>query len=665
VESPSPSPSMTSDLLRSKAEEVLRRYWKYDGFRAGQFDAIGPVLEGRDVLAILPTGGGKSICYQVPALVREGLTLVVSPLIALMQDQVAGLHARGIPATFINSTLSAREVEQRWNDTEFGRYRLVYVAPERLQSDLFQARAARLKVSLLAIDEAHCVSEWGHHFRPAYLQIAGVRDLLGNPPVIAVTATATPEVRRDVIEHLGLRSPEVIVKGFDRPNIVWSIFRTERKRERVLDVIGKVRGSGIVYAATRRGVEQWAEWLRRHGESAAAYHAGLPQNVRAAAQEAWIGGEERLIVATNAFGMGIDKPDVRFVIHVDVPSSLEGYYQEAGRGGRDGLRSYAVLLYHPSDEAAQRLLIEQAHPSAADIRNVYDAVCNLAQVPLGVLPETPLVVRSDAIASLTGLSTPKIRTSLELAERQQTWQILPPARHHGMIHILLSPSEARAYAESLQNRSLARFFATILRTVHADAYAGWREIDLKVLQRRTRLDRSRLLAGMEFLKEREILDWRAPGEAMQVRLSEPRTRVLPVDDLAVRRAKRRSEGRLADMLRFARSVTCRRHFLLTYFGERSPERCGSCDICLGRHQPVVITPKDEPVMRQILACVRNARVREAWFEQKPPPDQYVDGLLDWLLQENYLTVSDPLEQIFKLTPKAEDFLEQWKPRRGG
>jgi len=258
------SDASTTDAYALKdARAVLRDTWGYPEFRPGQDEIIEAVLQGRDVLGVLPTGGGKSITYQVPSLLGDGFTMVISPLIALMQDQVSGLKARGIEAAFINSTLSYREIDQAWTDAEYGRYRLLYVAPERLETDMFKARADRLNVSLLAVDEAHCVSEWGHHFRPAYLEIPEGRKLLGDPPTVAVTATATPFVRRDIIEHLDLDDPLELVHGFDRPNIIWSVFRTESKRQKVRDVLRGVQGSGIVYASTRRGVEDWTKWLRR------------------------------------------------------------------------------------------------------------------------------------------------------------------------------------------------------------------------------------------------------------------------------------------------------------------------------------------------------------------------------------------------------------------
>ncbi|GIV60272.1 MAG: hypothetical protein KatS3mg043_1361 [Rhodothermaceae bacterium] len=480
-----------------------------------------------------------------------------------------------------------------------------------------------------------------------------------------MTATATPQVRRDIVEHLGLRDPAVIVRGFDRPNIVWSIFRTENKRDKVLEVVRSVPGSGIVYAATRHGVERWAAWLREQGEPAAAYHAGLDAGSRATVQEAWLRDETRLIVATNAFGMGIDKPDVRFVLHVDVPASLESYYQEAGRAGRDGRRAYAVLLFHPPDEATQRALIAEAHPAAREVRAVYDAACNLARIPVASRPETPVTLDLEAIARLTGFGTGKVRAAIELLARQETWHPVPVRPHHGLIRFLQPANAVRDLARRLENRALAGFVEALLRTVHADAFTAWWEIDVRLLQARTRLPRARLFRGLAFLEERGLLAWQPPGRALQVLFAEPRSARLPVDDVQVRRARRRAEARLADMLRYARSVTCRRHFLLAYFGETAPPRCGTCDVCLGRHRPVVITPEDEPVMRQILHRVAHDVPRRRWFAEPPVPGHHLDGLVDWLVQEGYLQAIDPLEERFALTEKARDLLDQWEPRDDG
>ncbi len=641
-----------------EARAAMERYWGYPSFRPGQGEIIEAVLQGHDVLGVLPTGGGKSLCYQVPAVLADGFVLVISPLIALMQDQVAGLRAHGIEAAFINSTLRHHEIDRRWTDAEHGRFDLVYVAPERLTNDLFQARAPRLDVSLVAVDEAHCVSEWGHHFRPDYRHIPEARALLDDPPTVAVTATATPDVRRDVVKLLEVEDPVEVVRGFDRPNIVWSVFRTDHKRGKVRDVVEAVSGTGILYAATRRAVEQWSAWLQREGHAASGYHGGMDAETRTAAQEAWIEGETRIMVATNAFGMGIDKPDVRFVIHVDLPSSLEAYYQEAGRAGRDGATAYAVLLFQPPDADTQEALIEMAHPSASEVRAVYDAVCNAGQVPVGSEPDGPVVVNLEVVVKITGLSRGKVRTAVDLLERQDAWTVLPQRTHYGLIRFARPARTVRSYAASVDNRALGRFVRTLLRTVHADAFADWWRIDLRLVERRTELERQRLLRGLHYLAERDLIDWRPPGSALEIKLAFPRAQKLPVDGRVVQSARQRAETRLRYMLRYARSVTCRRRALLTYFGEASPERCGSCDVCLGRHRIDAITSADEPVLQRILQALHAGRPRSEWHDVADRPRYRVEQLLAWLVEHGYVESDDPLAGSYSVTDKAAPFLDE-------
>jgi ATP-dependent DNA helicase RecQ len=638
------------------ARRAMRNRWGHDAFRPGQEAVLEALFEGQNVLGVLPTGGGKSLCYQLPAVLTEGFVLVVSPLIALMQDQVEALRAQGVAAAFINSTLPPHEVEQRWTNAEYGQYDLVYLAPERLSTDVFQARAGRLDVSLVAVDEAHCVSEWGHHFRPDYLEIPAARELLEDPPTLAVTATATPAVRRDVVDLLDMPDAAEVVRGFDRPNIVWSVFRTDNKWKRLRAVVDAVPGTGIVYVATRRAVEQWRERLTRHGVAAAGYHGGLEAEERAARQEAWVQDEVRVMVATNAFGMGIDKPDVRFVVHVDLPSSLESYYQEAGRAGRDGEKAHAVLLYRPPDADTQSALIEASHPTAAEVREVYDAVCSVGQVPVGSAPEGPLAVHLEAVLKTTGFSRTKVRTAVELIDRQGAWRVLPRRKHFGLLQFARSASDVRQFAESVDNRALGGFVRSLLRAVHADAFREWWPLDLRALARRTGLSRDRLLRGLQYLQERDLLRWRPPGAALRVELAFPRAAKLPVDDRAIQNARQRAETRLKHMLRYARSVTCRRYALLTYFGEATEEQCGACDVCLGRHRPSAVTPDDEPVLRHILEQVHESVPRGDWFDDPPAPQHRIEELVNWLVTEGYLTVEDPLEGEVQLTEKAVDRL---------
>jgi ATP-dependent DNA helicase RecQ len=654
---PEPAPS------RDDAVAMLRKYWGHDDFRPGQWAAIEALLAGNDALAVLPTGGGKSVCYQVPAVLCGGLTVVVSPLIALMRDQVAGLSARGVPATFIDSSLPYHEVEQRWTNAEFGRYRLLYLSPERTESETFLARAPRLPATLLAVDEAHCISEWGHDFRPSYLRLAEAAEVLGRPPIIAVTATATPEVRRDIIDRLGLDAPRVVVRGFDRPNVVPSVFHTLDKRTKALEVIEGVGGCGIVYAGTRRGTERWAETLREAGIAAEAYHAGLDTAARTAVQERWQRGETRVIAATSAFGMGIDKPDVRFVLHVELPPTVEAYYQEAGRGGRDGERAYAVLLFADRDAAAACSFAEEGHPEAAVVQQVYATVCNLAQLPIGSEPDGPMGIDVDAVAAATEQSPLAVRAAVAALERAGVWETMAGHRHRGLVRFRQPAERVRDYADGLGNRALADFVRDLLRSVHAEAFSGWSDLDLRALEDRTGLSRARLLRGLDFLVEHELLVYVAPGDpgsgpgrAIRVTLAGPRTERVLLDAEALQASRRRALARLDDIVRYARSITCRRHFLLSYFGERSPERCGACDICLGRHRPDVVTPAEEPLLRRLLGHVARGDDRSGWLAGEALPPHRVDGLADWLVHEGYLRVADPLAGTLALTDAGQRFV---------
>ena len=641
----------------AEAERVLWQHWQHRAFRPGQRETIGAVLAGRDALAVLPTGGGKSVCYQVPAVLKGGLVVVVSPLVALMRDQVAGLNARGIPATFLDSSLSYREAEQRWTDAEFGRYRLLYLAPERMESETFQARAGRLPVTLLAIDEAHCISEWGHDFRPAYLRLAEIADLLGRPPILAVTATATPEVRRDIVTHLGLRDPQVVVRGFDRPNLVPSVFHIEDKAAKAFDIFRRVPGSGIVYASTRRSAESWADRLGRAGFSAEAYHAGLPTATRTGVQERWQSGATRIAVATSAFGMGIDKPDVRLVLHVDLPPTLEAYYQEIGRAGRDGERAYAALLTAPGDERAARSFSEEGHPEAATVQQVYATACSLAQLPLGSEPDGPLAIDVEAVAEVVDCSPLRVRASVEALARAGVWETVTPHPHRGLLRFRQPSERVRQYADELGNEALAGFVRTLLRSVHAEAFSGWSDMDLRALEQRTGLDRARLLRGLDFLVEHELVAYHPPSDGLRVVPSGPRTATAVLDANALQRSRKRALSRLDHVLRYTRAATCRRRFLLGYFGERSPERCGQCDVCLGRHRPAFVTPEDESLLRRILGHVRAGDPREMWLNGETVSPQKVIGLADWLLAEGHLRTADAFAEEYALTESGARFAE--------
>ncbi|MFK7845863.1 MAG: ATP-dependent DNA helicase RecQ [Rhodothermales bacterium] len=653
---------MVDQGQKTAALALLKQYWGYDDFRAGQWDIIDNVLQNRDVLAILPTGGGKSICYQIPALMSEGVTLVISPLIALMQDQVQRLEQLGIKATFINSTLKPGQIDQRWTDIEHGRFKLVYIAPERLKSEMFQARVERLNIDLVAIDEAHCISEWGYDFRPAYLEIAEIRSILPDVPLVALTATATPPVRDDILGHLDLKKPYVLINGFNRPNLTWSIFQVENKRRKVSDVLRGVKGTGIIYAATRHSVEQWQEWLQRQGETASGYHGGMSGADRESSAKDWLKGKTRVMVATNAFGMGIDKPDVRFVIHVDLPAALESYYQEAGRAGRDGDRAHAILLYRAGDEETQQGLIKESHPDQAKIQHIYDLICQEERIALGDQPEQPIVIHLKDIAYKTQSGIGGVRVAIDEIAKEEYWHVVRGKHHATQVRFLQSAGSIRAYMRQVKNEKVVRFVETLLRTVQADAFADWWEIDLRILERKMNLPRNRILDGFAFLKSRELMTWVQPGSQQKLIFARPRAKKLSLNAGARKQAKKRAVVRLKDMLRYTFSVTCRRHFLLKFFGENSPGNCGSCDICLGRHEAVVITPEDEPLLRQILKYIRDDVPRGGWFEEHTVGNQVrLPGLLSWLNQEAYIESLNPLEDTYRITEKAGLLLKDWEP----
>jgi ATP-dependent DNA helicase RecQ len=393
--------------------EALEKYFGYTAFRTGQEEVIATVLADRDAVVIMPTGGGKSLCYQIPALCSDGVTIVISPLIALMKDQVDALRARSIPATFINSSLTPLEIELRLQEVQKGLHKLLYIAPERFNDPEFIAQLQNLKIAFFAVDEAHCISEWGHDFRPSYKRLHQAVKKLNHPTVIALTATATPEVRDDIIRQLDLAEYEIFVTGFDRPNLDFQvqIASKQEKLYKLIEFIKGMRGSGIVYAGTRNNAEEIAEILKLQGINAINYHAGLPPEERKKFQEDFMANKYDVIVATNAFGMGIDKPDIRFVIHFDMPGTLEAYYQEAGRAGRDGGQAYCVLLHNPSDRYLQEFFIKGDNPSRENIIEIYEALCAYTGEPVLMTYSEIKATLSDQVPEMA------IGTAIKLLER--------------------------------------------------------------------------------------------------------------------------------------------------------------------------------------------------------------------------------------------------------
>ena len=572
---------MTSPLSIDAARQVLRARFGYPDFRPGQEQAVKAVLARRDTLVILPTGGGKSLCFQVPALMLPGLTVVISPLISLMKDQVDALTMRELPATFINSSLTGAEVSSRLARAERGEVKLLYVAPERFDAGTTAERLRAIGVSLLAVDEAHCISEWGHDFRPSYLRIRAVRDRLGTPPTIALTATATGDVRTDIIRQLQLDTPETIVTGFDRKNLSYSVVRTRTESDKDAALIRALEahpGLAVVYASTRKAVERIVQVLERARIPAVGYHAGLDDDHRRSVQDAFMRDDVRAIVATNAFGMGIDKPNVRLVVHHAMPGTLEAYYQEAGRAGRDGLPSECVLLHAFSDRFTHEFFIKTANPDRTVVERVYNEVLRAADGN-GLARVSP-----DDIASAS-------RGQLKEREVESALRIL-----------VQSGSLANEIASSTQ--LFVRLLATPLR-IKAELGEGF-EAERELLRAIWRVGGARSYDGitvdpsgfapglrgaqgvaalLDALQARQFVVWERSGGGLRVTDRSRPFASLRINWEHLERRRAGDMGKLDSMQKYAYTSGCRRGFLLRYFGDPAARSsCAGCDICLGTHQ---------------------------------------------------------------------------------
>ncbi len=572
------APRADVSVALDEARATLRQHFGYPDFRPPQVRAVQAVLSGRDALVVLPTGGGKSLCYQVPALMREGLTIVVSPLISLMKDQVEALERRGLSAAYINSTLSSNEVADRMARARDGSLKLLYLAPERMDAGRTMQRLADIGVALLAVDEAHCISEWGHDFRPSYRRIGRIRDGLGGPQTVALTATATPDVRQDIVRQLALREPEVVVAGFDRTNLTYHVVPTRTQHDKdstAVQWLREAEGPAIVYAPTRKAVERVTATLVRGRIRATAYHAGLDDSLRQRAQDAFMNERARVIVATSAFGMGIDKPDVRLVVHHAMPGSLEAYYQEAGRAGRDGKASTCVLLHSYPDRFTHEFFIANAHPE----RSVVELVWTQLQRAADASGFAPLTLDDLVQRVPPKVGERKVGAALRVLMAQGLCNIEPPAAGRVFVRLLATP--ARITRELVGEREFDR---EVLRAL-------WRAVG-KRLETGASVDLDGLPPGLggamalvpvlERLEAQQFVTWTATGGGMRI---DPRVQTgqpLAVDWALLERRRQADLGRLDAMQRYAQTRYCRRAFVLRYFGDpEARASCGACDRCLG------------------------------------------------------------------------------------
>ena len=562
------------------ARDVLRARFGFPDFRPGQERAVTAVLAGRDTLVVLPTGGGKSVCYQVPALLLPGITVVVSPLISLMKDQVDALTARGIPATFVNSTLSSGEVSERMARVSRGSVKMLYLAPERFDFGSAAERLEEVGVSLLAIDEAHCISEWGHDFRPSYLRVAQVRERLGWPPVVALTATATQHVRTDIVRQLRLENAETIITGFDRTNLRYHVIPTKTDADKdaaLISVLREHAGVAIVYASTRRNVEKVTRTLDQARITALAYHAGLDDAHRHDVQNAFMNGDVRAIVATNAFGMGIDKANVRVVVHHAMPGTLEAYYQEAGRAGRDGAQSEVFLLHAFPDRFTHEFFIKGAHPERSLIEKVFERVRTLADRN-GTVQFEP----ASLAAALPGkVSDREVESALRLLVQAGALASDPEAG--GRVQVRLLATADRIKRELGDAEALELGLLRALWRVAGNALYDGAAIDLDRLPPGFG-GTSGAMRVLERLENRQFLEWHRLGGGDRVADMRRPLSAYPLDWAALDRRRKGELSKLESMQQYAYASGCRRGFVLRYFGDPAAGKdCGGCDNCLGTH----------------------------------------------------------------------------------
>jgi len=560
------------------ARELLRSAFGYDNFRPGQEAAVSAVLAGRDTVVVLPTGGGKSLCFQVPALLMPGLTVVVSPLISLMKDQVDALVARGLPATFINSSLSASQVSDRLAKVDRGEIKLLYAAPERFDYGRTAERLRAAGVSLLAIDEAHCISQWGHDFRPSYLRVKEVRTALGSPSTIALTATATPEVRRDIIRQLALTEPETIITGFDRPNLSYYVIPVKNDAEKEKSLVQTLRryeGLAVIYASTRKAVDQLSGVLTRARISAAGYHAGLDDARRREVQEAFMSEKIRAIVATNAFGMGIDKPNVRLVIHYAMPGTLEAYYQEAGRAGRDGKHSDVFLLHAFPDRFTHEFFIKGSYPEREIVEQTYAALRKLATAQGFVSADAAGILRSIKAKA----STREIEGAIRILEKhgaltQSTGEM---SRVH--VRLLATPERIKRELTGVANQELGLLRA-LWRGVGSNISLG-ANVDLDGLPPGLG-GSARCIPLLQALEDRQFLHWERLNSGLHLSDRNATLAKYPIDWGLIDRRRAGDLAKLQAVQQYAYTKECRRGFVLRYFGDPAARRrCDGCDNCLG------------------------------------------------------------------------------------
>ena len=615
----------------SDFQKILQKYWGYADFRPLQLEIIESVAEGRDTLGLLPTGGGKSITFQVYSLSREGMCLVVTPLIALMKDQVEHLRNRGIKALSLHSGMSSQEIRVTFDHAVWGDYKFLYVSPERLESELFLEKLRLMKINLIAVDEAHCISQWGYDFRPSYLKIAELRRLLPGVPVLALTATATPVVVDDIQEKLLFAAPNVRSTSFARANLAYVVRQKEDKMGYLVKSLKRAGGSGIVYVRNRRGTREIAELLRKNGIAADYYHAGLNNEVRHRRQDDWISNKIRVIVATNAFGMGIDKPDVRFVLHVDLPDSLEAYFQEAGRAGRDGKKSMAVLLYNRSDKLKLQKHLSVVFPSLEYVRRIYEAIGNFLQVAVGFGKNQLFDFPLETFAEKYHFQVAQVYHSMKIIQRQGYFEFSEEVDSPSRVYFMVSRDEL--YSFQIANEAYDGFIKLLLRS-YTGLFTGYVMVEEELLATRAGTTAEVIAGFLKQLNNHRIIDYVPRRKSPYIFYTRDRVEqerlIFSRENYDLR--KQDFMRRIEAVIQYASSTTkCRSQILLGYFGEKDAQRCGICDVCQERNQLGLSRLEFDKILTSIREGLSEPLLPEELMFRLGPENENARNLLRWLL----------------------------------
>lgn len=622
--------------------QVLKQYWGYDSFRPVQEDIIASVLAGKDTLALLPTGGGKSICFQVPALCMDGLCLVITPLVALMADQVQNLVRRGVEAVEIHSGMHPHEIRLAYDKCMEGRTRFLYLSPERLTTQSFRDFARSMKLCLIAVDEAHCISQWGYDFRPPYLQIEAIRQLFPGVPVLALTATAVDKVVDDIQSKLGFASPNVFRKSFKRDNLAYLVYKEEDKYRRLVKIANSISGTGIVYVRNRRLTREIAEYLNRNGIKANFYHAGLEPALRSSRQQEWMTGKARVMVSTNAFGMGIDKPDVRFVVHMDLPENLEAYFQEAGRAGRDEKNSYAILLYQESDLMDARHFVEMAWPDPPTIRQVYQALGNFFQLAVGSGREMAFDFDLELFASQYRLKPITVYNVLKILEREGylalTDALDSPPR------VMFQVGKEELYKFQVENREADHIIKVLLRS-YSGLFMEFTSVNEYEIARRLQADTSYVHLMLINLAKTGILEYIPRKKSPQIIFTSERMAPENIELSKTFYFERKKDAlyKVEQLIDYVSMESgCRSQALLKYFGDQTGKECGVCDLCHSRKKESTQEATFEGLRQHIMSLMgTGSKTTEELIQALPSiPEREVLGVLRWMVDSGLILTED-------------------------